>query len=367
MRTAEPPFRNQLSWSCQTATCWWWLVLVLFPPVAGTLGADNPNDIAEPAFAEYDVDPAWPNRPTELSSTGGVAGVAVDKDDNVWVLQRGADPIQIYRPDGSFVRTWGRDLFRSVHQIRFDPEGNVWIADFMGHVVQKFTTNGKLLLTLGTRDESGEDATHFFRPTDVVVTPQGDIFVTDGYGNRRVVHFDQDGRFVKSWGKFGAKAGEFVLPHSIVADSTGRLYVADRNIGRIQVFDQQGKSLEVWSGFVMPWSLQMTNRDELWVCGSSPHWWTREGVAPDVKDQVLMRLSTDGRIQQLWTLPLCQRKAKLKEGEVQTPGGTFGVHAIALDSKGNIYIGDIYGERAQKLAPAKTRSDQDRQRIEDGQ
>lgn len=347
------------------SVCWLWLGLALLP-VAAARGADNPNDVGEPAFAEYDVDPTWPKRPAGLSSTGGVPGIAVDKDDNIWVLQRGADPVQIYRPDGTFVRSWGRDLFRSVHQIRFDPDGNVWIADFMGHVVQKFTTDGKLLVTLGTRDQPGEDATHFFRPTDVVVTPQGDIFVTDGYGNRRVVHFDKNGKFVKTWGKYGAKPGEFVLPHSIVADSRGRLYVADRNIGRIQVFDQEGKSLDVWSGFIMPWSLQMTSRDELWVCGSSPHWWTREGVAPDVKDQVLMRLSTDGRIRQLWTLPLGQRKAQLKEGEVQTPGGTFGVHAIALDTKGNIYIGDIYGERAQKLVPVEKRSAKDRERIESG-
>jgi len=361
----ETPIEDSVSRYCRKGGCWLCLILALLP-VTTVSGADNPNDVAEPAFAEYDVDPNWPKRPAELSSTGGVAGIAVDQDDNVWVLQRGADPIQIYRPDGTFVRSWGRDLFRAVHQIRFDPEGNVWIADFMGHVVEKFTTEGKLLLTLGTRDQAGDDATHFFRPTDMVVSPQGDIFVTDGYGNRRVVHFDKHGKFVKSWGKYGVKPGEFVLPHSIVIDSLGRLYVADRNIGRIQVFDQNGDPLDVWSGFVMPWSLQMTSRDELWVCGSSPHWWTREGVAPDVKDQVLIRLSTDGRIQQLWTLPLGQRKAQLKEGEVQTPGETFGVHAIALDSIGNIYVGDIYGERAQKLVSVTKRSANDQERIESG-
>src|SRR5262245_5872661 len=138
MQRSETSCGDSVRRRCQTVARVFWLILAVLPS-ALVRGAGNPNDVAEPAFSEYDVDPNWPKRPEGHSSTGGVAGIAVDRQDNVWVLQRGADPIQIYRPDGTFVRSWGRDLFRAVHQIRFDPEGNVWIADFIGHVVQKFT------------------------------------------------------------------------------------------------------------------------------------------------------------------------------------------------------------------------------------
>ncbi|MEX1233021.1 MAG: peptidyl-alpha-hydroxyglycine alpha-amidating lyase family protein [Planctomycetaceae bacterium] len=336
------------------------ILFLTFATTFSASGQDAPNDALDPIFAEYDVDSEWPKRPEGISSTGGVAGIAVDADDNVWVLQRGDDPIQIYKPDGTFVRTWGRGMFIGPHQLRIDREGNVWVADFRAHVIQKFTPEGELLLTLGTREQSGEDESHFYRPTDMAITPAGDVFVTDGYGNRRVVHFDKTGKFIKTWGKYGTKPGEFVLPHSIVLDSKGRLYVSDRNIGRIQIFDQSGKSLDVWGGIIMPWALTMTADDEILVCGSSPHWWLRDGKYPEVKDQMLMRFTTEGRVKQVWTWPLGVRKADLPTGEELKPGETFGVHCIAEDSHGNIYIGDIYGERAQKLVRVKERSAADK-------
>ncbi|MDA0833431.1 MAG: peptidyl-alpha-hydroxyglycine alpha-amidating lyase family protein [Planctomycetota bacterium] len=335
-------------------------IVTTFIAAMPSIAQDAPNDAIDPTFVEYDVDATWPLRPEGISHTGGVAGIAVDADDNIWVLQRGDDPIQIYRPDGTFVRTWGKGMFIGPHQLRIDREGNVWVADFRAHVIQKFTPEGELLLTLGTREQSGEDESHFYRPTDMAITPAGDIFVTDGYGNRRVVHFDKTGKFIKTWGKYGTKPGEFVLPHSIVLDAKGRLFVADRNVGRIQVFEQSGKVLDVWSGFIMPWALTMTAEGDILVCGSSPHWWLRDGKYPEVKDQLLMQLTTEGKIKQLWTWPLGVRKSELAEGEELKPGETFGVHCIAEDSQGNIYIGDIYSERAQKLVPVKTRSAADK-------
>jgi len=181
-------------------------------------------------------------------------------------------------------------------------------------------------------------------PTDVAVTPAGDIFVSDGYGNARVVHFDPAGKFVKAWGRLGSRPGEFSIPHSIAVDSRGRLHVADRNNVRIQVFDQQGKLLDVWSNIVVPWGLAMLPNDEMWVCGSSPMQWRPEdsalGCPP--KDQVLMRLNTQGKVLQLWTVP------KGIDG-LERPGELNWVHAIAVDSRGNLYAGDIIGKRAQKF------------------
>ncbi len=335
-------------------------ILLVSPPA---IAADAPNDALDPIIVEYDVDTTWPMRPEGISSTGGVAGMAVDGDDNIWVLQRGENPIQIYKPDGTFVRTWGKGMFIGPHQLRIDPEGNVWVADFRAHVIQKFTPEGELLLTLGTREQPGEDESHFYRPTDMTFTPTGDIFITDGYGNRRVVHFDKQGKFIKAWGKYGVKPGEFVLPHSIVLDSQGRLYVADRNVGRIQIFDQEGKSLDEWRGIIMPWALTINAKDEILVCGSSPHWWMRDGAYPEVKDQLLMRFTTDGRVRQVWTWPLGIRKENRPAGVELKPGETIGAHCIAEDSQGNLYIGDIYGERAQKLKPVRERSAGDKAKL----
>jgi 6-bladed beta-propeller/NHL repeat len=317
-----------------------------------------PSHAIDPVIVEYDPDPAWPNRPDTVAPFGWVSGIAIDNKNQVWVFNRGEDPVQVYTTDGEFVRTWGKGDFSNPHQIRIGPAGNVWVADFGLHTVQKFTPQGELLMTLGVRGEKGDDETHFNMPTDMAVTPAGDIFVTDGYGNRRVVHFDKDGRFVKSWGEYGSGPGQFVLPHAIVVDSKGLLYVADRNSGRIEVFDQQGKLLDTWSNLMMPWGLSVRSDGQIWVCGSSPHWWVRDGKAPEYKDQILMRFRRDGAVQQVWSLPLGDIGSDKDHPDTSRlkPGETVGVHCIVQDSQGNLYVGDIYGQRAQKLVPVTTRA-----------
>lgn len=311
----------------------------------------------DPVVTEFDVVPTWPKRPENVSGKGWVSGLAVDAQDNVWFFRKGPDPVQVYTADGEFVRTWGKGLFESPHHLRIDPEGNIWLADFGLHIVQKFTPEGKVLLTLGTRGEKGEDQTHFNMPTDMAITKAGDIFVTDGYGNRRVVHFTKDGKFVKTFGTAGPKPGQFVLPHAIVVDSKGVLYIADRNSGRIQLFNQEGKFLDHWSNVLMPWGLSVTPQDELWVCGSSPHWWYRHGQYPEYKDQLFMRFNTEGRVLQSWTLPLGNigTNKDMPDTSKLKPGETVGAHCIAQDSNGNVYVGDIYGERAQKFVPVSKR------------
>ena len=331
---------------------------LLFLLTANDSPAQNPGFAKSPVIVEYEVDPAWPKRPDHIAAQGWVSGLAVDANDQVWFFRKGPDPVQVYSTDGTFVRSWGNDQeFVQPHHLRIDPEGNIWLADFGKHVVQKFTPEGKLLQTLGTLNEAGEDETHFNRPTDVAVTPQGDIFVTDGYGNRRIVHFDRDGKFVKTWGKYGSSPGHFVLPHAIVVDSRGKLYVADRNSGRIMVFNQEGEQLDEWRNIIMPWGLSITKEDDLWVCGSSPHWWLRRGKYPEFKDQVFMKFSTDGKVKQVWHIPLGDigsDKNKPDTSRLQ-PGEAVGVHCIGTDSKGNLYVGEIYSERAQKFIPVTSR------------
>lgn len=291
----------------------------------------------------YQVDPGWPQRPSQIQ-WGAVSGVAVDGQDQVWVYTRAIPPVQVYDSSGKFLRAWGEGVINNAHHVKFDPQGNVWLSDIGNHTVMQFTPEGKLLKTLGTKGVAGEDATHLNQPTDMAISPTGEIFVSDGYANSRVVHFDKTGKFVKAWGKLGTKPGEFSLPHSIVMDSKGRLYVADRNNVRIQVFDQKGKYLEQWANVIVPWGLSITKADEIWVCGSSPMQWRDQGTFLGIppKDQVFMKFNTSGKLLQFWGVPIGQ------VGQEQ-PGECDWVHTIATDSKGNLYVGDIRGKRAQKF------------------
>lgn len=303
--------------------------------------ADDPPRINMTVW--YEVDPTWPERPAGVE-WGQTSGVAVDAKDQVYVFTRAKPPVQVYSTQGKFLRAWGEDLIETAHYIRVAPDGTIWAADVGKHAVFQFTPDGKLLRTLGTPGEPGEDATHLNRPTDMAILPSGDVFVTDGYGNSRIVHFDAKGRFVKSWGTLGTQPGQFSLPHSIVADSQGRLYVADRSNVRIQVFDKQGRFLAEWRHLLVPWGLWISPKEEIWACGSSPMIWEPApallGCPP--KNQLFMRLDTTGRVQQLWTLP------KGEDGK-EKPGEVNWLHGIALDSQGNLYACDIMGKRVQKF------------------
>ena len=291
----------------------------------------------------YKVDPHWPKKPKEFV-WGHVPGVAVDADDNVYVFTRSEPPVQVYSSKGKLLRTWGNDNIDTAHHIKIDHDGNVWVADIGHHTVMKFTPKGKLLLTIGTKGVAGRDKTHLNKPTDMAIDSNGDVFVSDGYGNNRVVHFDKNGKYKKEWGELGHKPGQFSIPHAIAIDSKGHVFVADRNNVRIQVFDRKGELLDVWNNLIVPWGFAVTKNDELWVCGSSPMQWRKSdnalGCPP--KDQIFMRFNTFGKVLQLFTLP------KGLDG-LERPGEVNWVHAMAVDSQGNIYVGDIIGRRAQKF------------------
>jgi DNA-binding beta-propeller fold protein YncE len=292
----------------------------------------------------YKVDPTWPQRPKDFV-WGHVPGVAVDAKDNVYVFTRAKPPVQVYSAKGKLLRSWGADTIASAHHIKIDHEGNVWISDVVNHTVEKYTPEGKLLLTIGTKGEAGRDKTHLNKPTDMVIDPRtGDVFVSDGYGNARVVHFDKNGKYINEWGELGHGPGQFSIVHAIVMDSKGNLYVADRNNVRIQVFDQKGKLLAIWNDLITPWGFAITKNDEIWVCGSSPMQWreTDNALGCPPKDQVFMKFNTDGKLLKMFTLP------KGLDG-LERPGEVNWVHAIAVDSQGNLYMGDIIGRRAQKF------------------
>lgn len=299
----------------------------------------------------YEVDPGWPKKPSNFTWEA-MSGVAVDQQDNIWVFTRSKPPVQVYRPNGTLVRAWGEKTIGKAHHIKIDHDGNVWVADLGLHVVRKFSPEGEILMTLGTPGVPGESDTHLNKPTDMAISAGGDIFVSDGYGNNRVVHFDRNGKFVKEWGKIGVGPKDLSLPHAIAIDSKGKIYVADRNNIRIQIYNQQGELLDSWANIIVPWGFCMNANDELWVCGCSPMPWSD---APDrqssplscpPKDQILIKFSTSGRVLQLWAVP------KGEDG-LEEPGEVNWLHAIAEDSKGNLYLGDIVGKRAQKFTLQK--------------
>ena len=221
---------------------------------------------------------------------GSTSAVDVDRDGrSIWVAERcGANscatstlpPILKLDAAGHVVKSFGAGLFVTPHGIYVDRDGNVWITDASdgtnrtpgkGHQVFKFNPEGKVLLTLGKAGVPGDGRDTFNRPSDVVVAPNGDIFVADGHGgdsNARIVKFSRDGRFIKTWGKKGSGPGEFDTPHSIAMDSRGRLFVADLQNHRIQIFDQDGTYLTEWKQFGMPGGLFIDKNDVLYVADS---------------------------------------------------------------------------------------------------
>lgn len=292
--------------------------------------------------AGYQVDPTWPKRPEGIQWRY-VTGVAIDAQDRIYTLNANAPQVQVYDTQGNLLNSWGTGLFAAPHFIRIAPDGNVWTTDYRHHTVRKFTPQGELLLTLGVPNEAGNDTTHFNMPTDVVIAPAGDIFVTDGYGNNRIVHFDQHGRFIKAWGELGVNPGQLSQPHSIAMDSKGRLYVGERNNCRIQIFDQEGQPLTEWRNLINPWGIWISPKDEIYVCGSAPARWTERGnLGNPPSDQLLIKFDTEGKAQELWVFPLA------KEGEM-IPGALDWVHGIAVDSHGDLYLGDVADESKAHL------------------
>jgi peptidylamidoglycolate lyase len=178
-------------------------------------------------------------------------GVGLAPNGNVIIFHRGVAPAAPYVPGnvvafvdpktGNIRNAWGAGFFVQPHGMHVDRAGHLWLTDIKRHQVFKFSLTGDLLLTLGEEGVTGSDESHFDQPTDVAVAPDGSIFVTDGYGNRRVMKFAADGTFLQQWGKEGNQSGEFMNPHAIDIAADGTIYVADRDNNRIQVFNAQGE------------------------------------------------------------------------------------------------------------------------------
>jgi DNA-binding beta-propeller fold protein YncE len=273
------------------------------------------------AESHYQLVENWAQFPSGVTRWGAATGVAVDRDDNVYVLHRNPTmPIMVFDRNGKFLRAWGQGMFKTTHFLRVDPSGNVWVTDRGDMQAFKFSSDGKLLMTLGKKGVLGDNTSQdtFNGMADVSFSKSGDIFIADGEGpNTRVVKFAEDGKFLKWWGGKGTDPGQFNVPHSIAIDSRGRVYVADRSNNRIQIFDSEGKVLDQWTNFGTPWGLYIKG-DLIYVVDGS-------------ENNCLMIASTkDGKL-------------------LEKIEGLSNATAVAVDSHDTIYVGEVNGTNVKKF------------------
>ena len=304
---------------------------------AAQLGMDAPS-------MGYQEVPDWPTQAKNAAGTPAgpwnfiqVSGVAIDAQGHVLVLHRGAHPILEFERNGRFVRSWGDGMFSEgkvgaiapgdrvpgralysavygpagcdscgAHSVRVDPEHNIWVIDAPGHVIYKMDPRGKTVMQVGQRGLAGAGRNTFNLPTDVGFAPNGDFYVTDGYAGTRVVKFSHDGKYLLEWGTRGTGPGQFQLPHNLVVDAEGRVYVADRETKRIEVFDANGHFLNQWPTVEGVSGLFMTKDQRIWA----------GAVLLNLKGEVTGRL----------------------------PGGSAGGHAVAVADSGEVYLAQLRGK-----------------------
>ena len=335
--------------------------------------AQPTNSAANP----YETVKDWAKLP-EGRTWGSTSAVEIDKDGkSIWVAERcgqnscldrttgqmsNLPSILKFDASGKLVKSFGQGMLIFPHGIFVDREGNVWVTDGQddspqpargaapaprgsgpagprpgatkGNQVFKFSPDGKLLMTLGKPGGAAEPE-FFYQPDDVLVAPNGDIFVSEGHGggNNRILKFSRDGKLIKTWGKLGTGPGEFDQPHALAMDSRGRLFVGDRNNNRIQIFDQDGKFIAEWKQFSRPSGVYIDKNDNIYVADS---------------ESVSVSRNHDG-----WKRGI--RVGSAKDGSlkyfipdpVENATGTSAAEGVAADAQGNVYGAEV-GPRAVK-------------------
>jgi streptogramin lyase len=323
-------------------------------PVAPTNDAPNPYKTVT-NFFQLPEGRTW----------GSISTVEPDIDGrSIWIVDRcGANScvgsklpvVMKFDASGKLVRMFGEGLFVFPHGIHIDQQGNVWVVDGLppgggrgapaqpvagGHHIIKFSPEGKILLRLGTPGVTGADATHFNQPSDVITASNGDIFVADGHGgnsNARIVKYDRTGKFIKEWGALGTGKGQLDTPHALAMDSKGRLFVADRNNNRLQIFDQNGTYLDEWRQFSRPSGVYIDKNDVIYVADSESNKSRKHG---EWRRGIRIGSARDGKI----TAFIPDDNPNVDEGPL---AGTSGPEGVAVDAAGNVYGAEV-GQRGVK-------------------
>ena len=377
---------------------------VLLAPVAFSQGRGG-----QELFGHYEPVPDWPKPLPDGTdgvkhagwTWGSVGSVYAESPDRIWIAMRGELPLPegaapwtpyslldprrtatgnddgrnatcgpaerrgwerryhhvlfVVDGEGNQVQHWGQHdkLFeapcgRGPHKIKmspYDPDKHVWVIDDQLHMIYKFTYDGKIVMSLGTKGKRGRDAGKLFdRPTDIAWLPDGTFFISDGYGGTRVAKFDKNGNFIKDWGKAPAdpkKPGpnEFNTVHSIAVTADRRLFVVDRGHGRIQIFDEEGKFLDMFAtgpeGPTLDYPLgAVVSRPYAHLITADQTLWVTDGGTNRV-----LKYDLNGNYQYGWGQP------------GPYPGQFGGPHALTVDQDGNLYIAEVFSGRVQKFRP----------------
>jgi DNA-binding beta-propeller fold protein YncE len=291
----------------------------------------DPDQVAQLPTAPtlpYRVDENWPQLPAGYNF-GECSGVDVDPQGNVWVFNRGRWPMMEFSRGGQLLQAWTKDTLAvlSSHGVRVGPDGNLWCTDVAGNCIVKVSPRGRILMILGIRQGlagNNESQDGFNQPTNVAFRANGDLYITDGYINSRVVEYTPDGYYVRQWGRHGKGDGEFNLVHDAVVDRAGLVYVADRSNERVQIFDADGKFIGKWTGLGAPWGLAYAAQENaIYMC--------------DGKYDRISKIGLDGKL-----LGILSAFGK-------APGKLDYVHDIAYDpADGSLYTAEIKNWRVQK-------------------
>ena len=293
--------------------------------------------LAAPDPAQMEKAPDLGYVPVEYSVSlpGGVAlgsptSIAMTAQGQLMILRRADDPLVVVDGDGHFVRSLGIGAYTRPHGMRLDPQGNVWITDVREHTVTKLDQQGKTLLVLGVKNQAGnwDEGTQsrlLNEPTDLGFGRDGSVFVSQGHGgaDARVLKFDKTGAFLTQWGSKGAGPGQFDIPHSVVVDAKGVVYVADRQNRRVQLFDANGKYIKEWKYAGLPCGLYLSADQQMYLL---------TGYSGQI-----LKLDVNG-------------KAIAATGQPGKGLGEFGeAHYMSIGPNGEIYVADTVGVRLHKF------------------
>jgi DNA-binding beta-propeller fold protein YncE len=276
-----------------------------------------------------------------------VTAVAIDSRDQVLVFNRSEHPVVVFDRDGNFLRSWGEGIFTRPHGITIGTDDSVYCTDDLGHCIQKFSADGELLMTLGTPGTPAETGATsidfrtirfsgkpFHFPTNLAVAPNGELFIADGYGNARVHRFSVDGKLLRSWGEPGTGPGQFRIPHGIAVSRDGRVWVADRENSRLQIFSPDGEFLSEWRDIARPCQLDFDAAGNVYVAelGHRAGMWPgTTAPSPDATGGRVSVFDPTGRLMARWG-----------GGETPTaPGDFFAPHDVRIDSRGDVYVSEV--------------------------
>jgi DNA-binding beta-propeller fold protein YncE len=286
-----------------------------------------------PGSPHFEVVEGWGKLPAGYHFKEA-SSVAVDAQDNIYVFCRGEYPVIVFDREGNFLRAWGKGMFTRAHSVIIGPDEAIWLVDDAAHVIYKCSADGIVLMTLGTPGQGAppQSGKPFNQPTHLAIDPRtGDLYVTDGYGNSCVHKFDPAGRHLFSWGEGGSNPGCFNIPHCVITDPAGTVFVADRENYRIQRFDAEGGYLGQWTNLYRPNCLARDpNREGFYFVAQGGTGLTINAGVPNIGQRVSI-LSPQGDIIGHIGEPFGGEK----------PGQFLAAHGVAVDSHGDLYVAEV--------------------------